>query len=256
MRPGVHSSGEDTACPHRTFVSPSMLHVFNSRYILPVLAMPGYAQDGDTGITATSGAQGDVAPIADVQISNNRDGKSTGPRTGHDEDPPQHHTCELSGTPSVAGSVARHPVEALVEADSVNDVFRPPPSQRLRTTPELSSGSAMNKDCLAQLPPPTTSASQTSRFAQVASELPDNAVVEVGTLHRGSRGVVTTNGTGEGAVVCGHQQTGSEGKGKGIVGEEEASVESLLGSLMRALNTDQGRADFRRLTSEDSPFLS
>lgn len=55
---------------------------------------------------------------------------------------------------------------------------------------------------------------------------------------------------------------GGDGRGRvGVVGEGggdededgegEESVESLLGSLMRALNTEQGRADFVRLTSAD-----
>lgn len=36
-------------------------------------------------------------------------------------------------------------------------------------------------------------------------------------------------------------------------GEEEESVEDLLSSLMRTLNTEQGRADFRLLASGATP---
>lgn len=194
--------------------------------------------------------------MADVQVSNNRDEKPTEPRNGQDGVPSQHRLCRPSEPPSVTGSVARLPVESLVGADVVDTELRsPPPPSPLCSTLDLS-GSAINNDCLTQLPLPSTSASQTNIFAQFTSELPDNAVVEVGTLHRRSRGVAVANGTGEEELGCDHEQLGSGGKGEGIVGKEEASVESLLGSLMRALNTDQGRADFRRLTSQDSPSLS
>lgn len=40
---------------------------------------------------------------------------------------------------------------------------------------------------------------------------------------------------------------------KTATGEGEATIESLLGSLMRALNTEQGRQDFARLTEDSMP---
>lgn len=51
---------------------------------------------------------------------------------------------------------------------------------------------------------------------------------------------------GEGIARKGDHGLGGE-SGDG----EEQSVDSLLGSLMRALNTEQGRADFARLTAGD-----
>lgn len=62
-----------------------------------------------------------------------------------------------------------------------------------------------------------------------------------------------TQGNGFEEAFVGTCQKGrvSEGE-RGLEENEEESVESLLSSLMRALNTEQGRSDFSRLTATSS----
>lgn len=195
---------------------------------LPYAAVPTmqgaqYGEDDDDGASA---AHTDVAPMADVLINSRRN--ATKPRSGRGE--PSNDLPWPPPAPTSSSAEHKKLDASRVAKDFVTDLLLPAaaalssqsddrPSTKLRISDDDDDGGGGRGD--------------------------DDIVAEMKTLRRASEtvGDVDRDGMRKGA---------EETSGRGEDSEEEASVESLLGSLMRALNTQQGRADFCRLTSKDS----
>lgn len=165
-------------------------------------------------------AQNDAAPMADVLINSHGNVVPEQPRSG--QEIPSHRPPPPPAAP-MSSAEHKQPVASRAAEALVAGLLLPPPA--------------------------LSSQSDRSTTTEVRISDDDGVVEMEKTLHRASEAVgkVDRDDVGMSAEETGWREEGEEEND-----DEEESIENLLGSLMGALNTQQGRADFCRLTSGGS----